>query len=275
MPILETAAIAAEVAATTAEAAAEVAAEVAKTTVEVAETTAEGLKEIAAKSAETIGNIADSSVEIAEKLSADAKEISSKSIESVGKAKDAVIGKLSDIKSLSPEQLLEQMDNNLSDAISENKTDTDEGTSYKEGLTDDEKQRIKEETGWSDEIIDSIGSWEEYEIYKNAGLVEQEVNGRPCLVRNDIDWDQKDAYGETNRERVEKDKSPLDKDGNPIELHHIGQHADSPLAELTIDEHRGPGNKAILHNKTKDSEINRNAFQTERKQHWKARIEQN
>lgn len=141
----------------------------------------------------------------------------------------------------------------------------------KEGLTEEEKARIKEETGWSDEIINAIASMEEYEIYKKAGLVEAEVNHKKCLVRSDIDWNQKDAMGRTNKERAEQGLSPINKDGKVIELHHIGQHADSPLAELTAEEHRGKGNDTILHNKSKESEIDRNVFANEREIHWEAR----
>lgn len=151
-------------------------------------------------------------------------------------------------------------------------SDFDEGA--KEGLTDEEKAKIKEETGWSDEIIDAIGSWKEYEIYKNAGLVEAEIDGKKCLIRNDIDWDQKDAMGRTNKERAEQGLSPINKDGKAIELHHIGQHADSPLAELTQEEHRGKGNDTILHDKTKESEIDRQAFAGERSDHWAARAQE-
>ena len=49
---------------------------------------------------------------------------------------------------------------------------------------------------------------------------------------------------------------------------------DSPLAELTRDEHRGKGNDTVLHNKQKESEINREDFAKERAEHWKARAEQ-
>ena len=38
------------------------------------------------------------------------------------------------------------------------------------GLSEEEKTKINKETGWSYEIIDAIGSTEEYEIYKKAGL---------------------------------------------------------------------------------------------------------
>ena len=147
----------------------------------------------------------------------------------------------------------------------------DEFEDDREGLTPEEKAIIKEETGWSDEIIDAINSMEEYEIYKQAGLVEAEIDGKKCLIRSDIDWEQKDAMGRTNRERVRQGLSPINKDGKVIELHHIGQRADSPLAELTPEEHRGKNNDVILHDKAKESEIDRNLFLTERNRHWKAR----
>lgn len=54
-------------------------------------------------------------------------------------------------------------------------------------------------------------------------------------------------------------------------MHHIGQKPDSPLAELTTEEHRGAGNDTILHDKQKESEIDRNEFAKERKEHWKNR----
>lgn len=144
----------------------------------------------------------------------------------------------------------------------------------KNGLTDEQEAEIRENTGWPDEIIDAIGSMEEYEIYKNAGPVVREINGKLCLAREDIDWEQKDAMGRSNRERAEQGLSPIDKVGNVIELHHIGQHPDSPLAELTPEEHRGKGNDTILHDKTKESEIDRNAFGEERRSHWKDRAEE-
>ena len=114
---------------------------------------------------------------------------------------------------------------------------------------------------------------EEYEIYKKADLEEKEINGKKCLVRKDIDLEQKDSMGRTNSERMEKGLPPLDKNGRPIELHHIGQKPNSPLAELTTSEHRDKGNDIVLHDKKKESEIDRDKFAEERSEHWKNRIE--
>ena len=145
------------------------------------------------------------------------------------------------------------------------------------GLTDVERAKIKAETGWSDAIIDHIGSMEEYKIYKEAGLKEAEIGGKKALIRGDIDWGQVDEKGRTNAQRIEKGLSPLDKDGNSIELHHIGQKADSPLAELTGKEHRCDGNDTILHDKNKATETHGegNNWNSERQDYWKARAEYN
>ena len=45
-----------------------------------------------------------------------------------------------------------------------------------------------EDSGWSSDIVEKIDNDEQYDIYKNADLHEEEVNGRKCLVK-DIDFD--------------------------------------------------------------------------------------
>jgi hypothetical protein len=104
--------------------------------------------------------------------------------------------------------------------------------------------------------------------------VEAKVNDKPCLIRNDLNLKQKDEFGRTNKERMEQGLAPLDKDGRPYELHHIGQKQDSPLAELTMEQHRGKGNDSILHDKTKGTEIDRIAFQEEKSEHWETRAKE-
>ena len=154
---------------------------------------------------------------------------------------------------------------------SENKEKTNADASEKKSLTNEEKAKIREESGWSNEIVDRISSMEEYEVYKKAGLKEVEINGKPALVRQDIDLDKTDDHGRTNKARMDAGLPPLTNDGKTLELHHIGQKGDSPLAELTMDEHRGKGNDSILHDKTKESEIDRTKFNDDRTEHWKQR----
>lgn len=152
-----------------------------------------------------------------------------------------------------------------------------------EGLTEEEKARIKEETGWSDEIIENIKNMKQYEVLKNAGLIEVEINGRKCLIKENIDLDYTDEDGVSNRDRIARGLAPLDsKTGKPLELHHLGQKADSPLVELTEEEHRtgeyedGKKNQSLWHDNTVETVVHGegNNWDQERKSHWKARAEQ-
>lgn len=142
------------------------------------------------------------------------------------------------------------------------------------GLTDAEKSDLKSETGWSDEVVDAIKSKDEAELYKEAGLRDEKVDGRSCLVRDDIDMDQRDYRGRTNQERIAQHLSPINRDGEVVELHHVGQKQDSPFAELTTGQHRQDGHYKILHDTTKESEIDRTAYATEKARHWEARARQ-
>lgn len=165
-----------------------------------------------------------------------------------------------------------EVDNYYNDYV-EHREKEDSPENLEDGLTEIEKEKLKEETGWSDEILDSTRSIEEVEIYKNADLKEEEINGKKCLIRNYIAMEQEDEFGRTNKERMENGNAPLTENGEIVELHHIGQKQDSPLAELTTQEHRGKGNDTILHDKQKETEIDRGEFAKERKQHWESRAE--
>ena len=165
---------------------------------------------------------------------------------------------------------------------SENIKEREATETKSENLTEIGKNRIKEETGWSDEIIKNIKNLKQYEILKNADLVEVEINGRRCLVKESIDLDYTDEDGVSNRDRISRGLAPLDsKTGKPLELHHLGQKLDSPLVELTEEEHRtgeyekGRKNQSILHDNTIETEVHGegNNWVQERKSHWKARSE--
>lgn len=200
---------------------------------------------------------------------------------------------ISFIERTSRAALMEQCSLSVSESKAESDTSSSETSETRaEGLSAEEKAKIKEETGWSDEIIDNIQNMRQYEILKNANLVEVEINGRKCLIRTDIDLDKEwntgkyDADGnpvyETNRERMEDGKPPLDENGRPIELHHLGQKADSPLVELTVEEHRtgeyedGKKNQSLWHDNAKETEVHGegNSWNQEREAHWEARSTQ-
>lgn len=170
-------------------------------------------------------------------------------------------------KAESENKVVEQASNNTEDLIDSTKE------TKSEGLTEQEKQEIKEKTGWSDKIVDAIRSNEEAQIYIDAGLVEGEVNGKPALLQPKIDGK---ACNEpkwpdwNNKDLAEEGYPPRDKNGRPYELHHIGQNPDSPLAELTYEQHHSDGNFKILHT-FDESSIDRVQFNKERKEYWSER----
>ncbi len=147
------------------------------------------------------------------------------------------------------------------------------------GLTSEEKLKIKEETGWSDAIVDYIDSMEQYKIYKEADLHEAVINGRECLIKN-LDLDYVDPKtGMTNSERIEKGLSPLDaKTGERITLHHMKQEFDGPFAELCENSEHGDGNNAVLHPKQTESWRNdpekRYEYRKQKDAHWDTRAKE-
>ena len=140
------------------------------------------------------------------------------------------------------------------------------GATVKDGLTMNQAALIQKESGFPLNVIKQFHTYDEYLVFKNAGLQTQMINGKLALVRTDINLNQLDEYGKTNLARMMDGKAPLDSAGNPFELHHIGQKKDGTLAILTRSEH----DNAALHGYVKQSEIDRPAFNTIRKEFWKA-----
>lgn len=147
---------------------------------------------------------------------------------------------------------------------------------FTNSLSDKQKVQIKEETGWSEEIVEHIDNMDQYDIYKGADLHELEIDGRKCLCKN-IDMNFVDPKtGKTNKELMEQGKAPIDsKTGEKIELHHMQQDFEGPFAELTSTEHGGI-NDTILHDKNKESfrndpEKNNQYNNIDRPNHWKER----
>ncbi len=159
-------------------------------------------------------------------------------------------------------------------------------------MTTTEQKQLRLRTGWSEAIVSRIRCVEEAEIYIRAGLREAVIGGRPALVRSDIDWadysirrntwlrnsaqqglKDYDKWAEyNNADLIGEGFPPRDRNGDPYELHHIGQQQDSPFAELTWKEHMGDGNNAVLHSAGKESEIDRQQFDGEKSAYWMARF---
>lgn len=147
-------------------------------------------------------------------------------------------------------------------------------------LNVDDIKSIQKESGWSDKICNELirtkTTWEQYKVYREAGLKEQEINDKSYLCK-DIKWDYVDEKtGMTNRELMEKGRSPIDPEtGEKIELHHMGQDYDAPLVELNENSEHGDGNHKVLHPQREDSfrqdAKKRAKYDYEKIQYWKAR----
>lgn len=131
------------------------------------------------------------------------------------------------------------------------------------------REKVIHDTGWSRAIVNNIRTQREAELYTRINLVEGIVNGKTGLMNPTVIWNR------NNISRIRQGLSPLDKNGNVFELHHIGQHNRSPLAELTREQHRGALTDKVLHNKRKQTEIDRAKFNLIRKYYWQHRPIQN
>jgi hypothetical protein len=155
----------------------------------------------------------------------------------------------------------------------------DKPIELKKTMSPEEKVKIKGEQGWSDTIIDSIRSTEEYDkVYGKAELKEEIINNRPCLTK-DINMNYVDEKtGKTNKELMSDGRAPYDeKTGERIELHHMGQSANAPFAELRANSEHGGENDKILHNKKIESwrnnpDLNNQYNNKDRPNHWKERV---
>ena len=154
-------------------------------------------------------------------------------------------------------------------------------------MTTEEYNKVRHKSGWSDRILQYIDSVEEAQIYIRAGLKEAVVGGRPALIRTDIDWSAFNCRKEwlktkladwdkwkdyNNADLIGEGYPPRDSNGDPYELHHIGQLQDSPFAELTWAEHMGEGNNTILHRMGEYSVIDRGQFDDEKSRYWQDRF---
>lgn len=139
------------------------------------------------------------------------------------------------------------------------------------GITTQEAAAIQMQTGFPIDIIKQFHSMEEFNVYKDAGLVGQMVNGELALVQKiDLAFESElpDGRMVTNLQRMAEGYAPIEPaTGKAYQLHHVGQKADASLAILTEKVHQEKS--SILH-VIKESEIDRKAFDKVRKEFWKA-----
>ena len=123
---------------------------------------------------------------------------------------------------------------------------------------------------YSEALLEFIRTEEEAIYYLALDLQERRQGGFHSLIRL-IDWESNDGY---NRQRVLTGHAPIDfATGQIIELHHIGQRRNSPLAELTGAEHRSRYANNLLHSGAGRETIHRNQFQAVRRAYWMNRMQ--
>ncbi len=137
------------------------------------------------------------------------------------------------------------------------------------GLTLNQAASIQKESKYPLDVIKQFKNIEQYQICKSAGLKPQIINGKKMLIRT-IDLNYVDDVGRTNLERMKQGLAALAPDGQPYELHHIGQKADSTLAILTKTEHMKNGNNKIWHvfGEASDVHGSGSTWDVQRKEVW-------
>lgn len=133
-----------------------------------------------------------------------------------------------------------------------------------------QRKLIYEFSPYSDLISPYIKTTQELSVYTNSNLLESQILDRPCLQLK-ISPERTDAMGRTNLERTSAGRAAIDENGDPVNLHHIGQKVDSPLAELPDRIHKQCD--AVLHDKSISTEVHGagNNWNEVRAQYWQER----
>ncbi|NBB57022.1 hypothetical protein GU930_18120 [Pantoea vagans] len=98
------------------------------------------------------------------------------------------------------------------------------------------------------------------------------INGNKVYQRNDLfDPNAVDSRGRTNIQRMEKGLAPLDANGQSVNLHHMLQKQDGPIAEVTQSFHKDNHSVIHINDNSIPSGINRNEFNKWRSDYWKQR----
>jgi filamentous hemagglutinin len=100
-----------------------------------------------------------------------------------------------------------------------------------------------------------------------------EINGNKVYQRDDlINANFVDSRGRTNLERMQKGLAPIGPDGKSLNLHHMLQSQDGPIAEITATFHKQ--NHSIIHINPSSipSGIDRGSFDKWRVDYWTNRV---
>ena len=96
-----------------------------------------------------------------------------------------------------------------------------------------------------------------------------EFQGSKVYQRNDlINPKLIDPRGRTNLERMQRGLAPIGPDGKPLNVHHMLQTQNGPLAEMTQTFHQQNTSTIHINPNTIPSGIDRPAFEAWRQQYW-------
>ncbi|WP_246668565.1 HNH/ENDO VII family nuclease, partial [Bartonella refiksaydamii] len=87
-----------------------------------------------------------------------------------------------------------------------------------------------------------------------------------------VKWrvNKKDVWG-TNLERMKTGRAPIGFDGRPVELHHLKQTPEGPIAEISREFHKKYTSVIHANPKTHQSLIERKKFDKQREEYWDKR----
>lgn len=124
---------------------------------------------------------------------------------------------------------------------------------------------------------DAVGAADDVAAVAKGGDVPQfwnrttDFRGNKVYQRNDLVDPELKVNGETNLQRMRSGRAPIGPDGNPLELHHMLQRQDGPIAELTRTFHADYRSIIHINPNTIPSGINRSQFNTWRRAYWRQR----
>jgi len=96
-----------------------------------------------------------------------------------------------------------------------------------------------------------------------------EINGTRVYQRTDlINPNHVDGLGRTNLQRMQQGLAPIGPDGAPINLHHMLQTQNGPIAEVTQTFHQQYSSTIHINPNTIPSGIDRSAFNAWRRAYW-------
>lgn len=131
-----------------------------------------------------------------------------------------------------------------------------------------------EQLVWEQEYSEYVSRYRE-QMEQGGGIsARQKISFRGTTFYLDekaFDFDQTDAAGQSNLQRMKKGLAPIGKDGMYVNLHHLIQQESGGIMELSGSVHKKEHGILHINPSYVPSGINRKAFAVLRKNYWKWR----